>query len=270
MEDIRLLKIKISDLRRELTLATASAGVTGDLKREVARLQRELLQEQTKVKALSEELENPMNVHRWRKLEGSDPATYEMIQKIQTLQRRLIAKTEEVVERDMMLSEKEKMYAELKAMLARQPGPEVAEALAHYQHLLNERTRQLKALASEMAMYQTQVNDSRYEIDRLTKQLLDAKKAYYELKNKDRLVTSGTAGAGAASFTAGSMRTGLGSAGGGGGGAEVDGGTGGPVPLGGTAPRSADLAARLAEQQRTAATAAVARFVGGGFNVHVA
>ena len=33
-----------------------------------------------------------MNVHRWRKLEGSDPATFEMIQKIQTLQKRLIAK----------------------------------------------------------------------------------------------------------------------------------------------------------------------------------
>ena len=31
---------------------------------------RELLQERTKVTALSEELENPMNVHRWRKLEG--------------------------------------------------------------------------------------------------------------------------------------------------------------------------------------------------------
>lgn len=37
-----------------------------------------------------------MLVVRWRKLEGSDPATYEMIQKIQTLQKRLIAKTEEV------------------------------------------------------------------------------------------------------------------------------------------------------------------------------
>jgi len=44
----------------------------------------------------AEELENPINVHRWRKLAGSDPATYEMIQKIQTLQKRLIAKTEEV------------------------------------------------------------------------------------------------------------------------------------------------------------------------------
>lgn len=62
---------------------------------QVHHLGRELLQERTKVKALSEELENPLNVHRWRKLEGSDPSTYEMIHKIQTLQKRLIAKTGE-------------------------------------------------------------------------------------------------------------------------------------------------------------------------------
>ncbi|CAN0099107.1 unnamed protein product, partial [Sphacelaria rigidula] len=77
-------------------------------------------QEKTKVKALSEELENPMNVHRWRKLEGSDPTTFEMIQKIHTLQKRLIAKTEEVVERDLLLQEKEKLYKEMKDILARQ------------------------------------------------------------------------------------------------------------------------------------------------------
>ena len=45
---------------------------------------------------MEEELENPVNIHRWRKLEGSDPSTYEMIQKIHAIQKRLIAKTEEV------------------------------------------------------------------------------------------------------------------------------------------------------------------------------
>lgn len=54
------------------------------------------------VKALSEELENPLNVHRWRKLEGSDPQAYEMILKIQTLQKRLILKSEEVTYTYMM------------------------------------------------------------------------------------------------------------------------------------------------------------------------
>lgn len=42
-------------------------------------------------------------LRRWRKLEGSDPSTYEMIQKIQTLQKRLIGKTEEVVEKDLLI-----------------------------------------------------------------------------------------------------------------------------------------------------------------------
>lgn len=52
-------------------------------RREVYHIQRELLRERTRCKALEEELENPMNIHRWRKLEGSDPSAYEMIQKIQ-------------------------------------------------------------------------------------------------------------------------------------------------------------------------------------------
>lgn len=38
---------------------------------EVYHIQRELLRERTRCKALEEELENPMNIHRWRKLEVS-------------------------------------------------------------------------------------------------------------------------------------------------------------------------------------------------------
>ena len=49
-----------------------------------------------------------MNVHRWRKLEGSDPSTFELIQKIQLLQKRLIQKTEEVVQKELLIQEKEK------------------------------------------------------------------------------------------------------------------------------------------------------------------
>ena len=51
-----------------------------------------------------------MNIHRWRKLEGSDPATYELIQKVQILQKKLISKTEEVVEKALVIQEKEKLY----------------------------------------------------------------------------------------------------------------------------------------------------------------
>lgn len=83
---------------------------------------------------------------------------FEMIQKIQTLQKRLITKTEEVVEKDLLIQEKEKLYVELKNILARQPGPEVAEQLSTYQGNLREKTKQMKAMASELNMYQAQVS----------------------------------------------------------------------------------------------------------------
>ena len=73
-------------------------------RREVYHLQRELLRERTRCKALEEELENPMNIHRWRKLEGSDPSTYEMIQKIQTLQVNESTSSQQVLEKSNSLS----------------------------------------------------------------------------------------------------------------------------------------------------------------------
>ena len=187
LNELRVLKIKLGDLKRELAVLRNSVGDVDVLKREVHHLGRELLSERTKVKALSEELENPLNVHRWRKLEGSDPATFEMIQKIQTLQRRLIAKTEEVVEKDLLIQEKEKLYVELKTVLARQPGPEVAEQLSVYQQNLREKTRQMKGMASELNMYVTQTSEYKYEIDRLTRDLGDLKKRYYETKRREAL-----------------------------------------------------------------------------------
>ena len=58
--------------------------------------ERELLTEKLKVKALSEELENPLNQERYRLLEGSDPDSYEIAAKMEALQKRLIEKIEEV------------------------------------------------------------------------------------------------------------------------------------------------------------------------------
>jgi chromosome segregation ATPase len=235
-QDIKVLKLKISDIKRELSIFKNKCGQLTELKREVFHLQRELLQEKTKVKALSEELENPMNVHRWRKLEGSDPATYEMIQKIQTLQKRLIQKTEQVVEKDLLIQEKEKLYVELKNILARQPGPEVAEQLSVYQSSIKEKTRQMKAMASELNMYQAQINEHKYEIERMTRELQDTKRKYYDQRRKEQINRKTITNAG--SPTVGS-----------------------PVA---NNPKAMDARAYA---QAAAAAAASNRFTGGGFNL---
>jgi Mg2+ and Co2+ transporter CorA len=148
-----MFQIKIKETKRELAVLRSKVSKVDQLKNEVYHFERQLLQERTKVKALSEELENPMNIHRWRKLEGSDPTAFEMIQKIQTLQKRLIAKTEEVVDRDMQIQEFEKKIEELQTQLKRMPGPEHSQKLIVYKQNLKDKTKYMKVFMRFIIVY---------------------------------------------------------------------------------------------------------------------
>merc|ERR1712151_1415539 len=152
--------------KAEVTNAKSQVTNIEGLKREIHHLGKTLLREEAKAKALQVELENPMNVPRWRDLEGSDPATYEMIQKVKQLQKLLIAKTEEVVDKDSQIQEKEKLYVQLRSIINRQPGPEVAEQLAWYSQNLKEKTQHMKQMAGELENYHSQVQDLRDDIAR--------------------------------------------------------------------------------------------------------
>jgi len=188
--EIDLLKNRIKELQLERSASSAQVANIGDLRNEVYRLQRELLQERTKIKALTEELERHLNVHRWRTLQGSDPQRFEMIRKIHSLNKRLIAKTQEVVEKDLLIQEKEKLYVELKNILARQPGPEVAEQLTVYQQNLKEKLKQMKAMKAELEMYRAQVDEYKYDIQRLANDEKKLKQAWFRRMREQRNATA--------------------------------------------------------------------------------
>ncbi|XP_014739241.1 PREDICTED: cilia- and flagella-associated protein 58 [Sturnus vulgaris] len=186
MEDMRILKLEIKKLRREKGVLGKSVANVEELRWEFNHMQKELLREQTRCKILEEELQKPLQVHRWRKLEASDPTTYELILKIQRLQKRLISKTGEVIEKEFLLQEKEKLYVELRHMLARQPGPEATEQLQQYRNILREKTKQIKVLSSELSMCETQSKEYKNEIERLNNELLEVKKKYLAQKRKEQ------------------------------------------------------------------------------------
>ncbi|NWW64754.1 CFA58 protein, partial [Ifrita kowaldi] len=186
MEDMRILKLEIKKLRREKGILGKSAANVEELRWEFNHMQKELVREQTRCKILEEELQKPLQVHRWRKLEASDPTTFELILKVQRLQKRLITKTGEVIEKEFLLQEKEKLYVELRHVLARQPGPEATEQLQQYRNILREKTKQIKALSSELNMCETQSKEYKHEIERLNNELLEMKKKYLAQKRKEQ------------------------------------------------------------------------------------
>ena len=71
----------------------------------------------------------------------------------------------------MAIQEKEKMYIELREILARQPGPEVTEQLSEFQRALRNKTKQLKRIAAELNMSEAAQQEQDMEIHRLAQEL---------------------------------------------------------------------------------------------------
>lgn len=87
MEDVKVLKMEIQNIRYRNDMLTRGLCDTIDMRQEVLQLHRDLTLERVKSKALEEEMSTPMNVHRWRALGGKDPEKIDLIIKIQTLQK---------------------------------------------------------------------------------------------------------------------------------------------------------------------------------------
>merc|ERR1712025_132674 len=95
------------------------------------------------------------------------------------------AKTEEVVAKDAMILEKEKLYVELKNVLARQPGPEVAEQLTLYQKNLKQKKVQMKKVKTELQLYKEQVEQHKHTIETIYQKMDKIKKDYFKKMKKE-------------------------------------------------------------------------------------
>ncbi|XP_057336889.1 cilia- and flagella-associated protein 58-like [Microplitis mediator] len=194
LEDIRLLKLEISKLRSEKVLLVKSFNNTSDLRHEILHLNRDMTRERLKVVALEEELQNPLNIHRWRKLEGSDPNTMELLKKIQILQKRLLKMNQIVISKTNKIKEIEKLYMELRQILAKQPALQSISNLVKAREALRERAKQMKCLTAELNMWECRANEYKYEVERLSKELRELRAKYLGLKRKkSSKPSSGTA-----------------------------------------------------------------------------
>ncbi|XP_026745828.1 cilia- and flagella-associated protein 58-like [Trichoplusia ni] len=182
VEDIRLLRLEIIRLRKEKNLLSKGIENMTDLRLEVFNLERELGRERLRVRALEEALETPLNVHRWRKLQGTDPESVRLTQKLRLTQKKVLAQSEMLVMKDRELKETRNLYSAVKDMLALQPSPEIQQTLNRTQRALSQRTTKMKCLIAELSMREKQVTDLRLELDRVHGELQSFKQRYYEMK----------------------------------------------------------------------------------------
>ncbi|XP_073963591.1 cilia- and flagella-associated protein 58-like [Choristoneura fumiferana] len=182
VEDIRLLRLEIIRLRKEKNLLSKGIENMTDLRLEVFNIERELGRERLRVRALEEALETPLNVHRWRKLQGTDPESVRLTHKLRLTQKKVLAQSEMLVLKERELKETKNLYSAVKDMLALQPSPEIQQTLNRTQRALAQRTTKMKCLIAELSMREQQVTDLRLELDRVNGDLHSFKHKYYEMK----------------------------------------------------------------------------------------
>lgn len=182
-DKLRAIRLELSEIHR---LKESNRELDKDVailepsKRQIHRLRSDMLREKTRIKALEDELENPVNIHRWRKLEGNNPRAFEMIQLLQTLQRNLIARSAEEREKERQIDVQERLYLHLKGILQKQVGPEVIEQVDEFERTLKSKRAQLKHMGVELNMYQDQVKEHKHMIERLNGALKEIKDMYMD------------------------------------------------------------------------------------------
>ncbi|KAG8235998.1 hypothetical protein J437_LFUL016531 [Ladona fulva] len=131
VEEIRLIGTEMKNLsvnekyfRKEKAELVQTVNESNYLKKIICNLEEDILQEKVKSKTFEEELTNPLNFHRWRKLQAADPEIYELIQKIHFLQKRSLKMAREVVEQEEQLKEVRELNSNLQKKMENLPQKE--------------------------------------------------------------------------------------------------------------------------------------------------
>ena len=185
LENLKQWQDQLRLLVEEQNGTVESLAGMDELRRRVVQLEKEYRQETVKTRALSDEVQRPMNVHRWRILESSDPQRFDKIRQIQDLQKLLMNKSDEVVQTDLLVQEKEKIYVELKNVIARQPGPETEDQLLTYQQTYKAKSKQLESLQDELEMYREQVVTFKNDILKCEEGMTRLKKRWFKMRQAD-------------------------------------------------------------------------------------
>ncbi|XP_050316752.1 cilia- and flagella-associated protein 58-like [Bactrocera neohumeralis] len=175
VEDIRLLKMEITNLQTERDCLTRAIRSTADMREEIIRLQRSLNQERIKVRSLTEDAKTPTGVHRWRILKGEDPNRYQLLEKVQMLQRRNLKQEIQKEKLQQKLEESHRVCDTLKRVVENLPTTDVKQKLVVTQRINRSQLKKLKALSAELSINQIEMKARECIIDEFKETLKKTK-----------------------------------------------------------------------------------------------
>ncbi|GFS41754.1 uncharacterized protein NPIL_251581 [Nephila pilipes] len=169
--EIKLCKTEIQELHRVQNIARNQLQEKEYLKKEIVVLNNLLASEKLKSKTTEEELQKPINMHRWRMLSGSEmPQKYLMLKCI-NLQKLLTRKSDVLTKKENELTNKEKVIEELQADKKKREDLNVEKKLWLCQKELSDCKKEIKCLLGEKLVYESMSAKYESQIKNLNEQL---------------------------------------------------------------------------------------------------
>ncbi|KAI8808274.1 hypothetical protein BJ742DRAFT_772272 [Cladochytrium replicatum] len=155
-EEIRELKLTLSELDRGTELLKRQMPQVDEYDRELVSVQKELDEVRETVAKLSADIESPDDPSRCRKLAGVDPGQKELLEKIKMLEELLCEKEERLLEKDLILEEVTTLTERLRkqTLEGRTETNDTAIKLNDLTKRIKHATRGLMAKVSELSMQQ--------------------------------------------------------------------------------------------------------------------
>lgn len=178
--ELKILNIIVKDLSRELLIHKNKIVRLMGYKGKILSLNEMLLEEKLRVKALSEELENPLNANRWRSVGSVELDDFELMGRVQTIQKKLIKVTQELIASDYQIAAHKSTVDNLKELMDRNPGAKEAERFMLLQRNLRLKTQKIKGLAAELNLFRQKLVDSQQRIGTLKENIDFSNKKYNE------------------------------------------------------------------------------------------
>ena len=182
---IKILKKNSKDLLSEINELKKEIKKIPELFVDLNLIEKEYYNEEIKANVLIEELNCPTNVHKWRKLESTDRKNFEMITKLQTLQKRLLKKNDELEKKKKIIFEKEKDIKKIKEKLKRQPSLVEVELSEKLILSINEKKTQLINLEKDLNLTKNNFFEVELQMKKLDKELKDVKMKYMKFRKKN-------------------------------------------------------------------------------------
>lgn len=155
-EDLRLAKLQVEELKRRYRAAMRRLPEMEEHKKRIVDLEEQLDRESKLTMELSEKLENPKNIDRWRPLDGDDLDMEQLVAKIKVLEDRLDKKREQLLEKELILEEVSSLTDKLRAqaLSKRDAAKLLSDQLNELHGRIRDVTKKMLASVSELSMYQ--------------------------------------------------------------------------------------------------------------------